>query len=78
MSIYPSKSCRNCVHANWVWSDKKYPDGFHRIIIQHPAKCSANPTFSAVGSNTEFIYAKEPFTDCSEWKYHNDSSKARQ
>lgn len=76
MSKYPEQSCRNCAHATWRWSNKKYADGKHRIIVQDKARCKADPKVSAVESRWEKIDAREPHTDCISWEFHGDAEKA--
>jgi hypothetical protein len=77
MSSYPTESCRNCAHASWVWSERRYADGKHRIIVQHKARCAALPWRSRAGSRTLEIDAREPLTDCEAWTFHGLSDRAQ-
>lgn len=76
MSKYPAESCRNCSFANWVWSNRAYPDGYRRIIVQHMTLCTAGVDLKPLAGTTEKIDARTPYTQCPAWSFHNDPALA--
>jgi hypothetical protein len=76
MSKYPDQSCRNCGHARWKWSKRKYPDGRFRIIVQQPGRCTATDKGALAASRFERIDPRQPHVDCPAWVFHNDPEKA--
>jgi hypothetical protein len=68
MAKYPPRTCRDCGWAAWTWSDKVYPEGKRRIIVQQPGTCSAPSSRAGEGQQKRSLRAQEPFTDCAAWK----------
>ncbi|WP_226019310.1 hypothetical protein [Novosphingobium sp. FKTRR1] len=67
MAKYPPRTCRACGAADWVWSDKTYPEGKPRIIVQQPGSCrSEDPSRKA--ASAERLKAMEPYRDCAAWE----------
>lgn len=63
---YPAQSCRNCGFAEWVWSERTYPEGRPRIIVQQPGRCTAKtPNAASPGRQLD---ARQPFSDCPSWR----------
>jgi hypothetical protein len=67
MGKYPDQSCRNCSHADWTWSRKRYPEGRRRIIIQQWGRCRAEFSLATQQGSQDRLEAMRPFTDCQAW-----------
>jgi hypothetical protein len=68
MKIYSDENCRNCDLANWTWSDRVYPEGRKRIIVQHSGACRAAVSEAGVEQRKEPLDARQPFGNCSSWE----------
>jgi hypothetical protein len=64
---YPEQSCRNCSHAEWTWSQNRYPEGRRRIIIQERGRCRAEGSRATDRGSQDRLDAMEPFTNCVKW-----------
>lgn len=68
MSKYPVCTCRDCFHAIWVWSERKYPEGKYRIIVQEPGECKAEISLANTSDGKRrYINAMKPYTDYTSW-----------
>ena len=66
---YPTGTCRDCRLADWVWSNKPYPEGRRRIIVQRPGHCKSDlQTAAAKIAGVQCLEAQRPFTDCPAWQ----------
>jgi hypothetical protein len=68
MSKYSDENCRNCGLSDWTWSDKSYPEGRKRIVVQNLGTCRAGVSEAGEGRRKEPLDARRPFDRCSSWQ----------